>query len=887
MANCGHVWDRKRKAGKNLESLTAFKVADGRLWRPAREHDEMGVQRPKESSPATSLDRTVQVLMALTLIAPALCLGAVHSSVLAAAGLLGAGLLCAVLIHPRLRTPRLDLVSLVLVGLAGFTALQLLPLPSGLVSFINPAVHELRSRALRPLGDESAGFLPLSLDVSLTAAELVKLCLYLCVYWSCQSWIRYKGSRQVSVMIAVAGGLGAVVLLGHRVLLLDLVYGVYKPLHLSFSAMNGRISAPLLNENHMAALLGLGATMAIGLALEIEDRSRRILAIAGASLIGGALLLTFSRGGIIAFVFAQMLLLTLRLLHRTRKRQGGETGGHLGWVPLGLAATLGLGFFTAQDLLVGEFLNHDTSKLEMARWAAPLIRDFWTTGVGRGAFWVGFGAYDPQVSLSTATHAENIVVQILCDYGLIVGIAAIAGFVVVLVRELRDVPRRPTRAAALSAVVGFGIHNLVDFSSEVPGVAVLAVATLAVVRFGGLRALAEPAERVVRLPRPAAWAAVMASLVACALIPLLVIGHTVDEDERTYRKAYLAQADSAFEKTALRQVLARHPAVAYVPFVTGVRLYQRKEGNPLPWLSRALELSPHHAPAHLYVGLSLMRIGHLSQGLLELRLAATYAPHLLPRIADLLIERYPDFDVASRIAVTNEERRRLWPSLADALASRNLSAETAKADDAILALDPVAPRSLARLARRHAEIGQLDEAFAAANKLCQVSGFEAAGAILDAQLHRQQGDHRAAVSTLEAQLRHQPRHPGLLTELAWARLRAGDRPRALEAATTVRNLAQTSPARAAGYALEAELENAAGNVRAAMSRLRDAHNIDPSRTDYLWRLAALAEGQADDASLIDALRKITVQDSSDERAIHKLAELESRRKKQILLGESR
>lgn len=100
----------------------------------------------------------------------------------------------------------------------------------------------------------------------------------------------------------------------------------------------------------------------------------------------------------------------------------------------------------------------------------------------------------------------------------------------------------------------------------------------------------------------------------------------------------------------------------------------------------------------------------------------------------------------------------------------------------------------------------------------------------------------------------------------------------------MRNLAQTPQARAAGYALEAELEAASGHARSAMARFRDAHNIDGSGTTYLWRIAHLAKTLKDEASLVEALRKIVVLDPSDENAKAQLAELQNRHQKQRLLG---
>ena len=97
--------------------------------------------------------RALRALLALVLVTPGLALGAVHPRVLAAYLVLGAALLALVAWRrDYLRDIRLDLPLLALVALAGYTAIQLVPLPAGLVRLLSPEAHAIRAASVAPLG---------------------------------------------------------------------------------------------------------------------------------------------------------------------------------------------------------------------------------------------------------------------------------------------------------------------------------------------------------------------------------------------------------------------------------------------------------------------------------------------------------------------------------------------------------------------------------------------------------------------------------------------------------------------------------------------------------------------------------------------------------------
>jgi predicted Zn-dependent protease len=802
-----------------------------------------------------------KALLAVAIAAPALALGAVHPIVLAVFTAL-AGVMLANLALDRREAGhlRLDLVGALLLGLAAFTGLQLVPLPAGLVELVSPNAYEIRVRAVEALGRAAPSFMPLTLDATLTAVELAKLLLYLAVYWVSLLLTKRYGSGFVFSAVVVAGGLVAAVFLAHKILMLDRVYGLYEPLHAGVSASG--IFAPLMNPNHLSGFLGLGAAVAIGYAVSAEERSRRIALIGVAGLIGGALFLTISRGGMAAFAAGQIVFVALRLLERRSRSHSFEVdrGPNSAWLPLGLAISLGLGLFAAQDAILGELQNHDASKLGILAEGLPLIGDFPATGVGRGAFWVGFSLVSDWDAWTTFTHAENAVVQLLADWGAVVGTVALVGFAFAVARRLVRPPARARAAAAVAALVAFGIHNLVDFNSEIAGVAVVAVALLGAL--AGSDAAAKTPEGGTRGwsgPVVSRWvlaAAAAAALAMAGAVGFYVARHELDREERGLRDALRRHDAAAFADERLAPVLERHPAAWYPPFLGGVQRFQSRRQNPLPLLGRALELNPSSAAVHFYIGRVMLRGDHLDQALLELRLAAQRNPSFAGPVARVLARTVPRFDDVKRIALDDADRRMLWGAIASALAAEGVAGEAEKADLALLALKPPEPRSVARHARRLAGRERYDEALALAGRFDPAPEAGPARALLVAEIETARGSPDRAVAALEQAEAIHPDDKGLQAALARARMLAGDLRGALDAVSSLKRLSSGSAALASALQLEASLKLQAGRVQEALAALQQAHVMVPHDAAILRRIADIAEAHGEKTRALDALKKL-------------------------------
>ncbi|MCP4679768.1 MAG: tetratricopeptide repeat protein [Deltaproteobacteria bacterium] len=800
---------------------------------------------------ARGRELVMQGLLSLLIIAPALALGAVHPSVLAAFLIPAAALFIYLLVTPRIGAIRLDLPGALFLGLILFTLFQLIPLPVSLVKLLSEATYEVRSGALRPMSSDLPGFMPLTLDATFTVTELGKLILYLAVYWTCLLWTRRRGSKFVLNLVIGAGVLSAMVFLAHKILLLDKVYGLYAPIHVSFGTE--RSSAPLLNENHMAGFLGICAAVAIGRALSVHDRSKRILMISLAGILGGALLLTVSRAGIAAFVCGQCLFILLRVLQRLRDENRDRTPAHqhLAWLPIGLALSLGLGLFTAQDVIIGEFVHGDAKKLELVFEGLPLIGRFWTTGVGRGSFWVGFPLVSDLSATTTFTHAENAVVQILADWGMLVGAAALLSICYAVGRFLVKPPRRVQHVEVLAALVAFGLHNLVDFNMEVPGVAVLVVALLAVLQGNHVSS-----GKKRGVSRPVIGVLAVGAVAASATIGFYVGAYNLDTEERRYRQAFAERNPEPFSDESLKAALSRHPADWYLPFIVGVRHFQGGTVNPLPWLARSIELNRSSASAHLYVGRTFLKAGKLDQAMLEFRLASLFNPSFARHVANFLVLDSPSFKKLSKIAVGREDKALLWGALAGVFAARGMADEAEAADKAVLAAFPMDPRSLGRHANRLAGRGDMEGALELAHKLAIHPDYGPASARIQARIYEKHNQLDRAIKVLEKEVARSKKHTGLIRALALARQRAGDYQGALRAAAMLRALARSIESRASVALLEARLAVAEGRIQEALAAYRRAHTLVPSNLSVLRKIANLSEKQGDHRRAIEALRKL-------------------------------
>jgi len=322
-----------------------------------------------------------------------------------------------------------------------------------------------------------------------------------------------------------------------------------------------------VNHNHFAGLVGMGALLAVGLALGLARRAGAVspgsLALLG---LAAALLATQfasrSRGGLLAAAAGLAALVGLR--HAYARHAPASARGRTLLLCGAAAALLVFGLLAVPagtrahlaTLLAG---GRDGSAAYRLDIAADTVR-LWAARPGLGS---GLGAYaDALPPLKRGhgevrtTHAESDVLELPAEAGLL-GLLALAVLARAALRaahgqlqSTRDPLRKGLVLGAAGGLAALAAHSLVDFNLRLPANALVAMALL------GL--LAAPSHDAPA-PRPAArglqagLAAVLALVAAASAWRAQGAWLLARAEERPGAQLKLA---------ALDPLLARHPFLA-------------------------------------------------------------------------------------------------------------------------------------------------------------------------------------------------------------------------------------------------------------------------------------------------------------------------------------
>ncbi|MDY7226936.1 O-antigen ligase family protein [Hyalangium rubrum] len=520
------------------------------------------------------------------------------------------------------------LLAVPLVASAVLCLLQLIPLPPALLAVVSPEAAALREFALVPLGLSSAR--PVSLDPPATWRELAKHLAYVLAFLSAVEVCRSRRSRQRLLSTLAFTG-AAVTLLGllHSLLGLTELVGLR-----SYTHARPPLVTPFGNPNHLAGFLTLSATVGLGLMLSSARRERTVLFAVAALLSGAGVLLSLSRAGILFFLFGQGVLAVWLLRRRAKRRDEEEeervpspwSRGPLALLVLG--ATLAVGGYVAWEKLVAEAASVDSveklrhSKVDLWPMMAEAARSFPVLGMGRGAFEAAFPRYQTALNPNTLTHPENAVLQLGAEFG-VLGLVLLAVGIWGFTRLMRGARLGRLELAVLAAVLALGLHNLFDFSLELPACAVAAWVALATV--------ARPEEREASgSPRwtwrlPATRGMGMAAVVAVVALVALVPGrHTLMAAEAELAGLVHARAPLAEVRGRALGLIDRHPSDYLLYGLVGSAYAtggQANAGEALAFINRALYLRPTDTASHRIAARALLALGRRGQAFLEYRFA--------------------------------------------------------------------------------------------------------------------------------------------------------------------------------------------------------------------------------------------------------------------------
>jgi O-antigen ligase len=346
--------------------------------------------------------------------------------------------------------------------------------------------HPLWAEVAAVLGGAARVRGAISLDPELTRTGLMRLATYGGVFWLAVQLGRERvRARRALVVLAVAG----------------LVYAAYG-LAIYFSgsetilwmrkwAYIGDVTATFVNRDAYGAYAGIGLLCCLGLFIHSlrhvwrsrggpRDHAETILVdaapfLAGALVIGTALMLTHSRGAFIATGTGIAALLAFLSFARViPARPALAVGGLI--LAVAVAVMLVSGDGTFMRFVYGGITDH--TRIALHRLVLEAIGDAPWTGYGYGAFEPAFRIYRdtalPQAA--TISEAHQIYLQTAMGLGLPAMAALSLSIVAILGGCLRGLVRRRRdhvfAAVGLAVALLLGVEGSEDFALNMPAVAV-------------------------------------------------------------------------------------------------------------------------------------------------------------------------------------------------------------------------------------------------------------------------------------------------------------------------------------------------------------------------------------------------------------------------------
>lgn len=738
--------------------------------------------------------------------------------------------------HPLLLLP---------LVVAGVALLSLVPLPSALAGLLSPANAELRAFALVPLGLD--GPRPITVDAPSTWRALARV-----VSLGGLAFVALQLGRLAAVkqrllsVVALTGVLVAVVGLGHLLASAEALFGVWR-----FYAPQSLLSF-FGNTNHLAAYLAFSATIALGLALDATKRELAIGWAMAAAVCGLGVFLSFSRGGIGAFVATWAVVGIVVLV----RRQGGLRSA-LPFVAIGAVTLFAIGLASEQlfermaSVATLERLQKTKIELWPMFWDGALASGI--SGMGLGAFELGFSRFQTGSADVTYTHPENLVLQWVAEVGLPVSALLLVLVLIIGRRLVRASKHALLDQVLLVGVCGAALHDLFDFAMELNA---LPVAVVVVV---GLVAAREDPGR--ELPRRNVHRALFVAPAIVLILGGVGVALGLPTHVSAERRLSDQPTDDQTFQRELRAALDRHPSDWVLYSIAASRTSIK--GTPresLAWVNRVLFLHPGGARAHVSAARALQRLGQSSQALLEFRVAWRLGDQTSFDEGLVLAARTRAFD-----RLVGEERGLLsqawnrYVALGRVDDARALLAATAELPLSADVADEASVLSVwqAQMSNRP------DEAIALLEGLSAQTRATPELLVLKARLLSQVGRVAEGIALLEAHARKEPQNLlvaiTLVQQLAAAN-RTGDARAVLERS---RPFAIGPAGRSELFQRDAELWVQDERWPRALEALQTASRIEPGRADLRYRIAVVYERMGSLHSALDEVRRGRLLDTPD------------------------
>jgi len=349
-------------------------------------------------------------------------------------------------------------------------------------------IHPLWTETTHTLGKSVTA--SISLDPELTLTAILRTTTYGGIFLlsSQLGRDRYRAHHSL-VAIAVAGIIYAIYGLLNHFAGWDHILWMEKWAYL------GDLTSTFVNRNAYGAYAGLGIICCMGLFLHTlrpskSTPSRRAYDFAeivlvrampfliGVVIISTALLLSHSRGAFVCTALALLVLMVAAMASRLiRPRTALVIGGLIVTVGVGILGLSGEGTVERLASTPAQIESADDARTNLYRLTTDAIIDAPLIGHGFGTFLPTFRMYRDTslVSPYVWDFAHNVYLEMAMDLGLPASILLYLSLTVVVISCIQGlVCRRRDHiypAVAIGAITLIGSHSLIDFSVQIPAIA--------------------------------------------------------------------------------------------------------------------------------------------------------------------------------------------------------------------------------------------------------------------------------------------------------------------------------------------------------------------------------------------------------------------------------
>ncbi len=396
-------------------------------------------------------------------------------------------------LNPHL-PPVLRRMRLVPAAFFGFLALQVVPLPAGLVRFLAPGSYGFREQYAPEFARMK--FMSLSIVPAATlGAGLFLAALFILGFLVLKTVSR---GRQIRTILAVIVGAGV----------FQALYGLFEltrddPRILFYRKLFSpdSVTGTFVNRNHFSGYLEMIVPLALGLAIARMNMMTfgvkgfreklllwtskgilvNVLILAASVVMSLAIVLSNSRSGLVVLAFTVFLFLgfSVAAFSRAGFRQPwvGKTVRTTFLCVTILAITVGVGS-TIRRFALDDLLHEDRPQY----WAntVDIVADFPLFGTGLGTFASAYNAYEKGSSSEMRlVHAHNEFLEYAAELGIVGAVILIGGVLGVAVsaylawRKRRNTQARALALGGIVSLAGAGLHAVTDFNLHIPANMVL------------------------------------------------------------------------------------------------------------------------------------------------------------------------------------------------------------------------------------------------------------------------------------------------------------------------------------------------------------------------------------------------------------------------------